>query len=95
MNHLFRHPNGKFGIALVSSNGNYIMGSNQGYERRSGCYKALKVLLEESIVDGGGASFLRYQDDTLKKPKVYCLWSDGKRLISGNKPVAPYIPNKK
>ncbi len=80
---LFKHDNNKFDIGFVK-NGNLIVFSNQGYERKAGALKALKLVVAPKAT---------YQDNTLKNPAVYIFHADtGKPVLTAFKPVKPYLP---
>jgi hypothetical protein len=90
MLHLFQHPKtGFFDVATVV-NGNYIVGSNQGYERRSGALKNVKAQMKVFEVET-----CYYQDDTGDKPVVMILLKNGKTAPAPDrKPKKKYSPAK-
>jgi len=97
MFHLFCHQSGKlkgkYDFAFVK-NGRYICGSNQGYERRGGVYKAIISIMDSVF----SCSYLVYttliQDDTFKIPVVFKLNDDGVLMeIKGLKPKKKYTPS--
>lgn len=94
MVHLFRHTHGKnkgkFDIAFVVR-GRYIVGSNQGYNTKRGAYKAMIALCKGLPVVGALGS-CKFQDDTLVKPIVVQLVSNGNTYHSTNKSSKPYQP---
>lgn len=94
MFHLFKHLSGKnkgkFDIALISI-GRYIVGSNQGYNRKSGAFNAIRIMCME-IANG----VIAFQDDTFSV-SVICQIDPSEKgvLKTAVKPSKPYIPNKK
>jgi len=89
MIHLFKHQSGKlkgkFDIALVVR-GKYIVGSNQGYERKIGAINAIRVAWTEDVY---------FQDNSFEKPVVYRMPSaGGKRpmYLTVRRPHKPYQP---
>jgi hypothetical protein len=98
MIHLFKHSKGKlkgkFDIALVVR-GKYIVGSNQGYERKSGCYNAMIAICRTLPVVGRLGS-CKFQDDTFDKPLVVDLDAGNKMTFSSTKkPTKKYQPQTK
>lgn len=98
MIHLFKHTapgklKGKFDIALVSK-GRYIIGSNQGYERKSGAVGAARSLVKTIDTNGYYIGF-NFQDDTFDPPVVYAVFGSRRPQKSPLIPSKPYIPNKK
>ena len=92
MIHLFKHQSGKlkgkFDIALVVR-GKYIVGSNQGYERKIYCLKSI-----QSIGSQWGGLWRYVQDDT-GKPTVSTLHKLGNKIVLTpvkRKPSKPYQP---
>ena len=92
MIHLFKHQSGKlkgkFDIALVVR-GKYIVGSNQGYERKIYCLKSI-----QSIGSQWGGLWCYVQDDT-GKPTVSTLHKVGNKIVLTpvkRKPSKPYQP---
>ncbi len=99
MIHLFKHLSGKnkgkFDIALVVR-GKYILGSNQGYERKSSCYNALKLIVNEVGFSSPVHEVIYFQDDT-DMNKYYIAIHDKKPTlrVQQGKPSKPYTPNSK
>jgi uncharacterized protein YegP (UPF0339 family) len=96
MIHLFKHKkDGKFDIALVVK-GKFIVGSNQHYNRKSGCYNALKLILNQVGFGTPAHDVIYFQDDTDMKKYYIGLHQPKPTLQSKQgRPSKPYIPNKK
>lgn len=100
MIHIFKHRggalDGKFDVAVVNSRKTYLMGSNQGYERKSGAVKVIASMLR--MVD---APSVCVQDDTEGGKQLMWIHHDGtcipvtdkERSKNGLKPEAIYIPD--
>lgn len=88
MLHLFKNSKGKYEVATIS-NGNYIVGSHQGYEKRSGAYGNMRAQMKTF-----GVGICQFQDDTLEKPVIFSLGVKGKPVATTGKPKKKYIPNK-
>jgi len=96
MIHLFKHTKGKlkgkYDIALVVRN-KYIVGSNQGYERKQGCYSALKQILNQVGFALPVHDAIYFQDDTDMKQYYIGLHEPKPTLRSKQtKPHKPYLP---
>jgi uncharacterized protein YegP (UPF0339 family) len=90
MFHLFQHQKGrlkgKYDFAFVK-NGKYICGSNQGYENKSGVFKALR-----SLIAFMGNQRMVFQDDCDNSSIVCGLYLQGKPTLVLQKPKKKYIP---
>lgn len=97
MFHLFKHSTGKlkgkYDIALIVK-GKYIVGSNQGYNRKRGALSAL-ISICKSLPDWGNLGSCVFQDDTKEKSEVFSLDLSGTTYKSTQKPSKPYTPKSK
>lgn len=89
MIHIYKNSKGKYEVAVVSKNGNYVLGSKQGYERKRGAYTAIRSAMK--AFDSAAALF---QDDTLLKPEIFVIDSSSIHPpIFKIKPSKPYTPS--
>jgi uncharacterized protein YegP (UPF0339 family) len=86
--HLFRNKQKQFEFAFISK-GRYIAGTKQGYENRSDALSALNFLVRKPM-PGGSFYAILVQDNTGEKPVVIALYTQGKQVLTNNKPAAPY-----
>jgi ribosomal protein L30E len=97
MIHLFKHSKGKlkgkFDIALIVR-GKYIVGSNQGYEKRRQALKAM-MSIAHNIPSVGRLGSVKFQDDTIEIPVVYVLNSGFIQYEQPIKPHKKYQPQTK
>jgi uncharacterized protein YegP (UPF0339 family) len=95
MLHIVQHPKTKkFELVAVSKNGNYLMGSKQGYEKKQAVYKAIRSLIKDCFVAIGGADVL-VQDDTTTESGVWAFSLTERKFMPDVKPKPKYILNKK
>ncbi len=87
MIHLFKHKDGKFDIALVVK-GKFVVGSNQHYSRKQGAINAIRSVMKITF-----SAAILYQDDI--DSVIYSIGMQGKPHKTFDKPVKPYVPNKK
>lgn len=93
MIHIVQHPKSKkYEVVCLSKNGQYIVGSKQGYEKKAGCYTAIKALIKSCFVSIGGAIVL-YQDDTTIIPGVWSISTNERKFQEGIKPKRRYATN--
>lgn len=80
-----------YDISFIISN-RFIVGSNQGYvDRRKAVYALRSIYKTKGQVAKGG---VRYQDDTLDKPVVFFIYSDGiQEQLNSIKPTKKYVRN--
>lgn len=88
MIHLIKNSQGKLEVITVR-NGNYIVGSRQGYETRAGAYGNIRAQMKSF-----GVGVCQFQDDTLDKPVVFSLSVKGKPVATTGKPKKKYIQSK-
>lgn len=88
MLHLIKNAKGKFDV-VTFRNGNYIVGSKQGYETRSGAYGNMRAQMKTF-----GVGVCQFQDDTLDKPVVFSLSLKGKPVATTGNPKKKYIVSK-
>lgn len=94
MFHLFKHSGGKlkgkYDIALVVR-GRYIVGSSQGYNKKSSAFNAIRIMCME-IANG----VIAFQDDTFSIPVICQIDPSEKGVLKTDvKPRKPYTPNSK
>lgn len=89
--HLFKHSNGKFDVAYVSKGRMVWDTQPQNYERKAGCYKAIRSLLKKFK-----STFTDFQDDTFLASKVFWIGLTGKIEERKNiKGTRKYVPKSK
>jgi hypothetical protein len=88
--HLFKNNQQLFEFAFINK-GNYIAGTRQGYENRSGALKSLNTLVRKPSLGMYFAGIL-VQDDTGEKSQVIALYKDNKQVLTNNKPGKRYKP---
>lgn len=91
MKHLVQNANKTFDVVTIAKNGEYLNGSNQGYERREGAFKNMRAVMKED-----GLTHTYFQDDTEPgEVVVYKLEKSGRPLFTSQKPQKRYVPGKK
>jgi len=98
MIHLFKHQSGKlkgkFDIALIVK-GKYIVGSNQGYNRKGGAINAIVAIMDNVFYESDADPEMVMQDDTVSPPLTFTV-NDKKELTRYlTKPSRPYTPKYK
>ena len=63
--HLIRNSKKLFDLRIVM-NGNLALHSNQGYERKAGCYKVIRAMAKSM-----GQPMILFQDDTFETPQIW------------------------
>ncbi len=94
MFHIYRHTKGKLAgkFDLVFFKREYIVGSDpQGHERRAGCYKAMRIIMQP-LFEVSPESFITYQDDSGKEPVIYRLFKKGAPVKMIAKTMPAYVP---
>lgn len=95
MLHIVQHPKTKkFELVAISKNGNYLMGSRQGYEKKQDVVKAIRSLMKECFM-AGFEKYALVQDDTTIEPGVWFFTQKEKCFLPDAKPEPKYILNKK
>lgn len=94
MLHIIQHPKSKkYELVAVAKNGDYLVGSNQGYEKKAGVYKAIRSLIKSCFAPLGGASIF-IQDDTTTQPGVWAISLFDRVFQPDVKPSKKYTPSK-
>lgn len=88
MFHVYRNKNSKFEVVFVKGKNLVWHTSPQQYERKSGCYTAMRSLMKFM-----GKTECKFQDDTTSVSYVYKLYEKGApSVLAGSKPGKKYIP---
>lgn len=72
MLHIVRHSNKKFDVVGLGRSQEYLLGSKQGYERKSGCIKVIRATMKHCF-DLSENWTIFIQDDTTPEPSVFEL----------------------
>lgn len=89
MLHIIKNRKGKFELVAVAKNGDYLVGSKQGYERKAGVYKAIRSLMKMM-----GAFVTLVQDDTTNESGVWSFTQKERTFKEDIKPSKKYSPKK-
>lgn len=89
MIHIVQNSQKKFEVRMVAKNGNLLLGTSQGYERRTGCYKAIRSCMKDCFGIEPEMGVL-VQDDTVVPSVIFVVYRKSKNLVIGMKPKKRY-----